>query len=206
VQPQAIRSSLLEIGMSSVDVTFSPEQIYSVNRRLVDSDANRYFLTVQPLVATINNIPLDVHIAYPLIHPEFPDRGTRVIQINAKDETVQVNLPGMDLDPVKKGSIIRLKDLMNVSVQSKTKKGIKATFHSTDVETARINNAPMLQWTPVDRNTPVNILMPSGTNIHGFAEPDLRKVQTGEIIQFERFAFCRIESVNSSVNAIWLHR
>ncbi len=206
IQPKAIKKSLLDIGMSPVDVTFSPEQIYSANRRLIDADAERYFLTVNPIVTTISNIPLDIHLAAPLLHPEFPERGTRTLSIVVKNQQTQVNLPGNDLEAVKKGHIVRLKDLLNITIKSKTNKGIIATFHSVDVDTARKNNAPMLQWTSVESNIPVDILMTNGTYIHGLAEPDLRKVHPGQIIQFERFAFCRVENVDSSIQLIWLHR
>ncbi len=206
IQAEAIRKSLLAIGMNPVDVTFSPDQIYSVNRKLIDSQADRYFLTINPVVCTIKNTPTDVPSATPCIHPEFPERGTRLIDINVKHNEIQVNLSYDDIKSVKKGTLIRLKDLMNVTVTSKTKKGITAVYHSLDVKTAREGKASMIQWTPIQTGVPTTILTTDGTYLNGIAEPDLLKAQPGSIIQFERFAFCRVEAVNTSAKLIWTHQ
>ncbi|MHA1995650.1 MAG: glutamate--tRNA ligase [Candidatus Hodarchaeales archaeon] len=206
IQAEAIKNSLLTIGMSPVDVTFSPDQIYSVNRKLIDAQANRYFLTIDPIVCTITNTSDHIPSATPLLHPEFPEKGTRSIALNVKKNRIQVNLPYDELKSVKKGTIIRLKDLMNVTVSSVSRKGVKAVFHSMDIDTARKEKATMIQWSPIHSGVSTTILTTDGTYIDGIAEPDLLKVHPGSIIQFERFAFCRVEKVDSSVNLIWTHQ
>jgi glutamyl-tRNA synthetase len=206
IQPEAIRKSLLAIGMSPVDVTFSPDQIYSVNRKLIDSQADRYFFTTNPVVCTVTKAPIDVLAAKPLRHPEFPEKGTRLINVNSINNEILVNLPYDDIKNVKSGKIIRLKDLMNVKVTSVTKNRVTSVYHSMDLQTAREEKAAMIQWTPDQTSISTKILNTNGSHIHGLAEPDLLKAQPGSVVQFERFAFCRVESINTSVNLIWTHK
>ncbi|MHA1978185.1 MAG: hypothetical protein ACW98I_14870, partial [Candidatus Hodarchaeales archaeon] len=119
---------------------------------------------------------------------------------------ILVNLPYDDIKNVKRGKIIRLKDLMNVKITSVTKNRVTSVYHSMDVQTAREEKAAMVQWTPDQTSISTKILSTNGSYIHGLAEPDLLKAQPGSVVQFERYAFCRVESINTSVNLIWTHK
>jgi glutamyl-tRNA synthetase len=206
IKAEAIRQSLLEVGMSPVDVTFSPSQIYSVNRSMIDAEAGRFFLTMEPILTTIKDVPEVVETSHPLVHPEFPERGARSIEVPVKNNRIQVYLPQDDILGVKKGTLIRLKDLMNITLESTTKSKASATYHSIELEEARKVRASMIQWIPEQSAIPAKILRADGSYLEGLAEPDILKTQPGQIIQFERYAFCRVESVNDSVELIWTHR
>ncbi|MCK4847968.1 MAG: glutamate--tRNA ligase, partial [Candidatus Heimdallarchaeota archaeon] len=206
IKAEAIIQALLEVGMSPVDVTFSPSQIYSVNRSMIDSDAGRFFLTIDPIATTIKDVPEVVETSHPLIHPEFPERGTRTIEIPVKDNKIQVYLPQDDLLDIKKGTLIRLKDLMNITFKSVIKNKASAIYHSIGLEEARKVRASMIQWIPIQSAVPAKILLADGSYLAGLAEPDILRTKPGQIIQFERYAFCRVESINKSVELIWTHR
>jgi glutamyl-tRNA synthetase len=206
IKAEAIIQALLEVGMSPVDVTFSPSQIYSVNRSMIDAEADRFFLTIEPTLTTIKNVPETLETSRPLIHPEFPERGTRTIRVPVKNHQIQVYLPQDDLFDIKKGTLIRLKDLMNITFQSSTKNSATATYHSIELEEARKVRASMIQWLPVKSAVPAKILLADGDYLTGLAEPDILKTKPGQIIQFERYAFCRVESVTDSVGLILTHR
>jgi len=64
----------------------------------------------------------------------------------------------------------------------------------------------MIQWLPNISAIPAKILLADGSYLTGLAEPDILKTKPGQIIQFERYAFCRVESINDSVELIWTHR
>ncbi|MHA1225906.1 MAG: glutamate--tRNA ligase [Candidatus Hodarchaeales archaeon] len=221
IKAEAIRQALLELGMNPVDVVFSPEQIYSVNRGLIDSEAQRFFMVPNPTKITIKNIPASITQATPHNHPENPNLGSRVIELPQKDGQAEVFIPLDDLENAI-DKLIRLKDLFNFRIEvkrikpktfKKTKKKLSleskvmyGVYDSEDLDTARIRKARMVQWVPVSQSVPVEILNPDGTIIKGVGEINLKKTKIGQIIQFERFAFCRIESINSKVSVIWTHK
>jgi glutamyl-tRNA synthetase len=206
IKSEAIRNSLLAFGISPVDVTFSPEQIYSSNRPLIDQDADRYFGVFDPFKLVIESVPRTLEAGFPLIHPEFPDRGTRTIPVDHENSIVNVNVPKKDIEEVGINKILRLKDLMNVKITSLNEHTGTAIFHSLDVDIARKFEARMVQWTPVSSSVQVHILMADGNLIEGVGEPEIINSSPGKIVQFERFAFCRVEKVGEKVNLIWTHR
>jgi len=206
IKNKSIRNSLLAFGISPVDVTFSPEQIYSINRPLIDHSADRYFAVFDPFKLVINDVPKTVKAGFPLIHPEFSRRGTRTVPVDYKNLKVNLQVPRKDIEEVGINKILRLKDLMNVQILSLNENTGKAIFHSLDVDTARKANARMIQWTPVSSAIQVQVLMSDGNLIEGVCEPEIINSSPGQMVQFERFAFCKIEKINRKVNLIWTHR
>ncbi|MFX0173054.1 MAG: glutamate--tRNA ligase [Candidatus Hodarchaeota archaeon] len=206
IKNDAIREALLSFGISPVDVTFSPEQIYSINRSLIDPIANRLFVVVDPVKLLIKDVPDNIYEGYPLIHPEFPEKGRRTVPIDRINSKGSVQVPRKDLKEIGENSIVRLKDLMNIKLESFDNKEGIASFHSLDVETARRANARMIQWAPVSSAISVHILEPDGNWIEGICEPEIASTKLGQIIQFERFAFCRVEKINKEIKLIITHR
>lgn len=206
IKSDAIHDTLIAFGMSPVDVTFSPEQIYSTNRPLIDPIANRLFMVVDPVKLLINDVPNDIYEGYPLIHPEFPEKGRRTVPFDRVNSKVFVQVPKKDLEEIGENSIVRLKDLMNIKFESFDNEEGTALFHSLDVEAARKANARMIQWTPISSAIPVRILEANGNWIEGICEPEIATTKPGQIIQFERFAFCRIEKINKEITLIMTHR
>jgi hypothetical protein len=44
------------------------------------------------------------------------------------------------------------------------------------------------------------------TKVKGFAEPSILNINSGEIVQFERFGFVRIEKDHDQIHAFFTHR
>ena len=44
------------------------------------------------------------------------------------------------------------------------------------------------------------------TKVEGFAEPAVSQINSGEIVQFERFGFVRIEKEHDQIYAFFTHR
>ena len=80
-----------------------------------------------------------------------------------------------------KGKEIGLKDLFNVKL------GKKVEY--TDNEVKEI---PHIQWVSED-NVQAEIMMPAGGSLKGLAEANAKKLKVGDIIQFERIGFVRLD-------------
>mgnify|MGYP001576373812 FL=1 len=62
-------------------------------------------------------------------------------------------------------------------------------------------NIQKLNW--VSNYVPCSILMPNGEKIEGFAESSIKNLRISELVQFERFAFCRFDNINNNVYEFW---
>ncbi|MFW9853661.1 MAG: glutamate--tRNA ligase [Candidatus Thorarchaeota archaeon] len=206
IQKDAIHNALLKVGLSSVDVTFSPEAIYSANRKLIDSTSNRYFFVADPIKLTITDVPGFIKAAKPLRHPEHPDLGRREIMIDIEDATVDIYVPKQELIRLGDKRTIRLKDLMNITITDHKEEIALGRYESKEVQDAREMKAPMTQWVPVNTALPTEILLPDGNFLIGVSELGLQNEILGNIIQFERVAFCRVEELGSPIRMIFVHR
>ncbi|MEE9340921.1 MAG: glutamate--tRNA ligase, partial [Thermoplasmata archaeon] len=88
---------------------------------------------------------------------------------------------------------VRLKDFCNVIL------GEQAEFTSLEVK-----DIPKIQWS--DAEVPVMVVMPDGSVLEGFGESGLEGVSSGDVIQFERIGFARIEKGVGGITAYFAHR
>lgn len=61
----------------------------------------------------------------------------------------------------------------------------------------------IVQWVPVEQAVAVEVMMPDATVAKGYAEHNVSRVQVDDIIQFERFGFCRLDAVEGGVYKFW---
>ena len=52
---------------------------------------------------------------------------------------------------------------------------------------------PRITWVPADFSVATEVIMPDGNVVKGFAEKNCEKLKVGDIIQFERFGFVRLD-------------
>ena len=76
ITPEAIKKMIIDVGIKSNDVTFSWENLYSYNRKILDASSNRYFFVSEPIELKVTQVPKTFHAKLPL-HPEKPERGFR---------------------------------------------------------------------------------------------------------------------------------
>ncbi len=87
-------------------------------------------------------------------------------------------------DALEKGVTYRFMHLFNF---------MNGKYHS--VEYDKELRAKMIHWLPVsDENINVEILMNDGSVKKGLGESSLKKLKIGEVIQFERFGFVKLDS------------
>ena len=81
-------------------------------------------------------------------------------------------------------------DAVNVNID-----GDEINYHSTSFEDARSVKARIIQWVPVDDNVDVKIVMDDASIKTGLGEGALRDLKVGDIVQFERVGFARLDEI-----------
>jgi glutamyl-tRNA synthetase len=190
--PDSIRKYWAEVGIKPVDIKFSWETLETMNREIIDESSNRYFFVKDPMNLTIRSDGTLKSKAP--IHPGHPERGYRKYELKPVNGVIDVLIPRQETDLLIEGSIIRLKDLVNVKVED-TKK-LSGSVCVLSMEDLREKGVPIIEWTPVG-SPECFVSMPDGKIIKGKMEPIAK--ETGTIdrsVQFERFGFCRIAGID----------
>jgi len=187
IKPEALRKTLLDLGMSQTGITFSVNWLYSKNQDIIDAISDRYFFVEDPISVIVNDVPSEEYIAEPLLHPSNPKRGKRKIKCVAKNNQLKLLISSSDAEKVKKNQIIRLKDLINIQIKSIdiNKKIIHTSFHSKELN----RQFSIIHWLPKNENIRVSIVRPDGSISNGLGEMNLLKIPMNKTIQFERFGF-----------------
>ncbi|MBU0466813.1 MAG: glutamate--tRNA ligase [Nanoarchaeota archaeon] len=189
-QPEALLKYALEVGISLTDKKVGKEDFFKAinafNREVIDAKANRYFFVNGSNKVRIKGAGKK-EVKIPL-HPDAHKRGMR--KLKTGDEFYIV-------DKLEKGKNYRLMHLFNFKDKE---------FVSEEIDESL--NAKMIHWLPVSKKlTKVKVLMEDGKEIKGFGERDLKNVKVGEIVQFERFGFVRLDSVKKGgMEFWWLHK
>jgi glutamyl-tRNA synthetase len=206
IQAEAIRQLVLEVGPKTQDVTLSWENLYALNRRVVDPEADRYFFIPDPVALTVTAVRCPFPAEIPL-HPDHPERGFRQFHIKPEDGTAVFWITARDAEKMEKGQIIRLMELFNIRVATRRKHAVSAVFHSQEYETAKQVKAPLIHWLPRAMESKGVVVLPDASPVEGFIEDPCRRLQAGAIIQFERFGFVRVDSnAEDVVTAYYCHR
>jgi glutamyl-tRNA synthetase len=196
ILPEAVRNAMLAIGIGETDISFSWDNLYAENRKIVDPAANRYFFVPDPVTMTVHAAPHVITQA--LLHPADEKRGVRILPF-----TGAVLLPAAELAD-KKRNLLRLKDLFNVSVEHDHGRP-HLSYAGDSLAEARAAKAPIIQWLPVADQIPCTLRTPEG-DIAGACEPAVKDA-LGKVVQFERVGFARIDAVtDDGVMAYFTHK
>ncbi len=206
IVPEAIKQFVLGQGISKVESVVSFGLVEAENRKVIDPLAKRLFFVADPVKLIVNKTS-EKTVSLPF-HPTDELMGHRDIRTS---DTFYIS--GDDAKKLNIGDIFRLKDLFNVQVQE-----MNSCVKGTCVGTELIKESLKIQWT-TQTYVPVTVYIPdmlftkddvynpnSLREVHGFAEEALTQVQTGDIIQFERFGFVRIEHSSKGIIAYFCHR
>ncbi|MFX0135073.1 MAG: glutamate--tRNA ligase [Candidatus Hodarchaeota archaeon] len=204
IRPEALRETLLDLGMSQSGITFSVNWLYSKNQDIIDEISNRYFFVEDPFIVIIKKVPEVEYIAEPLLHPTHPEKGKRKIKCSSKNNQLILLIALSDAKDFKKDQIIRLKDLINIQIKdiNLNDKKISAVYHSKELDREFL----IIQWVPEDENINVSILKPDGKISKGKGEINLSKIPMNQTIQFERYGFVNpIELKNEYLYCYFTH-
>ncbi len=203
LQPETIREIMIQVGPKPINAILSWAQVASLNRRNIESRANRYFFIRDPVTLDVADLKDDAS-AKLLLHPDHPERGTRNYSIVPHNGVASFKVSKEDAEKMEKSGIIRLMGLMNVKVVE-TGPCIKARFHSSDHEGARKKGVPFIHWLPNGDGIEASVIMPDASSAKGITESGCMNLKVDEMIQFERFGFVRVDS-KSPFSAYYAHR
>jgi len=187
-QAETIRDMIMDIGAKPSDITISMENLAAYNRKRIDKIADRFYFVPNPVKIELENRP-PIRKAYLAFHPERKSKKKRTFKIGKV-----FYIDGEDFKRYQ-GLEIRLKGLFNI----KLRKDKKCKFTSLELK-----NIPKIQWVPKE-HVEVKVIMPRKT-IRGYAETNIKKVKVGDIVQFERFGFVRIERTGKNIVAVFGHK
>jgi len=175
-QPGAIRKFFISIGVTQTDIAVSMKNLYAENRKAVDAFASRYFFVRNPKELRLKDG--QSFVAKALKHPS--KKEYREIR---SSNTVYIS--GDDFAKLNEGKRIRLKFLCDVEIEN-----IEPLVGKV-VETP-LEDVPIIQWAPSE-GIKVEVKKPGGID-KGIGEP-LIVSELGNVVQFERYGFVRIDSV-----------
>ncbi len=204
ILPETLREIILHVGVKSSEASLSWENIYSVNRKYLDPRANRYFCVIDPIELIIKGVPASF-VAKPPLHPDFPERGCREIEVRAVEGKVRVYVSRRDAEISKHSPLVRLMSLFNVRVERVESDAAHAFYEGESVEDVLRLRAPIIQWVPVDDNVKVEILMPDASKATGVGERDLARLDEGSIVQLVRIGFARLDHKDASTRKLVLY-
>jgi len=127
-------------------------------------------------------------------HPSKPEVGFRRIKVEVKDDSASLFICPEDAKILKDKGMVRLMELFNVKLVKFSENLVEAMFHSETYEEARSLNMPLIHWLPVDQCIKAKVIMPDATELEGFVEQNCVTIELGEVVQFERFGFVRLDS------------
>ncbi len=193
VLPETIRQIIYEVNIKPVDATISWSTLFSINKKLVDPIAPRYFAVFNPLILAIKGFDEERQIVLRK-HPNVESMGYRSIHLTPEDGVLKVYISGNDLELIKKCNVFRLMGLANITEFDLKFSHAEAKVHSFDIETAKKLNAPLIHWVPVTDCVKVQMITSDGNLIEGFGEKSLADAPIDSIVQLEREGFARIDS------------
>ncbi|OYV13746.1 MAG: glutamyl-tRNA synthetase [Methanosaeta sp. NSM2] len=180
---------MIDLGVGETDISISMDSIYAENRKIIDSEANRRFFVWDPVALEIEgDVPA---LAQAPLHPAI-DRGFREIPAGNR-----LFICKSDLEGLKVGDNIRLKDLCNIEIISL--EPARARFLARDMG----QRTKIIHWAPAD-GPKVRVLRPDGAD-EGFGEAGIAE-ELGRVVQFERYGFVQVNGVGEPIVAYFAHR
>ena len=195
IQPEAIRSFVLRFGMSKVDSMVSMDMLLAENKKLIDPIAKHLFFVRDPVKIIVKDAPrtdakLRLHPSNDVGFREYHANGT--FYIDREDASV-----------LKKGELIRLKDLIGLRITAKADDCISTEISSNQ-------EGKIMQWVSDGNYMKCSVMIPgellnddetvrndSLKVAEGYVESYASKLKEREIVQFERFGYCVLDEAKS---------
>jgi len=194
-QPEAFIKYSIDVGPSKNDKTVSGKEFFKVinafNKDVIDAASNRYFFVADPVEIKVEKAPeQDIELD---LHPSNVKGGR-------KFKTKQVfYVSKHDHKEFKAGKLYRLMDCLNFKKQGK-----KFVFDSLEYEKYKNKGERIIHWLPKDKElVNVAVMMPEGHYTEGYGEKSLSKLKKGDIVQLERFGFCRLDEKKKDKLVFW---
>ena len=201
ILPQAIRQFTTEVGYTKSEHTFDWSLLFAVNRKLLDPVTRRYYFVPDPVKLTVQSGPART-VTIPF-HP-LEKLGARTLE-TAGDFFI----PSGDLAAISEGQVFRMMELYNVELVSRGPDWAVGRFAGEGM----VQGSRKVQWVVPGSRT-VQVLEPSelynedgtfnGSSLKsrfGYAEAAFGELKVGEIVQFPRYGFVRVDGPDRCVLA-----
>jgi glutamyl-tRNA synthetase len=206
IKAEAIHSLIIDVGPKPQDVVLAWKNLYAYNRKLVDPTAKRFFFVHDPMKLTVDEVP-HKFVAQVPIHPDHSEMGVRCLKVNPTNGKAEFLISKNDLEVIEGKRAVRFMDLFNVKAEKTEGDRGYASFLGESYEEAKKLGAPLIHWLPVESGIPCEVVMPDASVVEGVAEDACRKLKPNEVIQFQRFGFVRVDSVNDQkLTAYFAHK
>jgi len=190
IKPQAVREFIINLGIKKANITTPIETLYTLNKKII-GESPRYFFVENPEKITIKGCP---HLEAKI--PKHPNGKLG----HKKTKTTQDFLISEEDFTLLENQDYRLMHLLTFKSQ---KTGIKPRDFSF-ISEEPTGKTKFLHWLPASpNNIHVEVMMPNGEIKKGLGEYELEKLKVGDIIQFERFGFCRLHKKEKEKLEFW---
>jgi glutamyl-tRNA synthetase len=204
LQPETIREIMIQVGPKPINSTISWANIAAMNRQHIEPLANRFFFVENPITLMVSNVS-DEHTAKLPLHPDHPERGARNYIIKPVKGQTFFKISKKDVEKIFSHSILRLMGLFNIEILKVQEQVVESKFDSKEYRRAREINAPFIHWLSENVGKKGKVIMPNFSVSEGLVEPECYNLKIGDIIQFERFGFVRVDNLKPFV-AYYAHR
>ena len=206
ITAEAIHSLIVDVGPKPQDVVLSWKNLYAYNRKIVDPTAKRYFFVQDPLKIVVSGVPDKMSAEIPL-HPDHPDMGVRKFEVTSNNGKAEFLISAEDVKGIEDKKAVRFMDLFNFKAETVEDGLVQAVFVCDSYEEARTLGAPLIHWIPFGSGIACEVVMPDASVVKGVAEDACKSLKVGEIIQFQRFGFVRIDHIDDKkLIAYFAHR
>ncbi|MBI4167325.1 MAG: glutamate--tRNA ligase [Candidatus Aenigmarchaeota archaeon] len=193
ILPEAIKEFILGLGVAKSEAVVQIEALESVNRKIIDPIANRYYFVVDPIRVEIKGAP-DKITTDALLHPD----KKKIKKYELDGNNLYVYIAAEDAKTLRKDDNVRLMHLFNIKITKIGEKYIEADYAGND------KTAKKLHWVPANSTrAKLHVFGPlfldeefnknSLTVKEGFVEPYAADIKEGERVQFERMGYAILE-------------
>jgi glutamyl-tRNA synthetase len=195
-KPESIREFIKSIGLNQNDIIVPVDNLYAINKKLIDKIAKRFFFVNSPIKIKIENSPKETAMLH--IIPENT-KEFREIPINQ-----EIYISNEDYKNIQDNDNLRLMGAYNFTCENKNKNEFK--FYSKEIDSKL--KVKYLHWLPADTKNSkdlvnIEVFMDNGETLKGLGETNIKKLKVDDIIQFERFAFCRLDRIDKKTNTYY---
>ena len=188
ILPEAFTLLAKKIGLSKTQTNLDFGVIAAVNRNLLDEQAKRFFAVANPVTVSVSGIPEGTTQFDLSFHPHGK-KGERPLPV-----TKEYFIEKKDNDAMKPGQIVRFIDAMNVKKIDDTSYAF-VSFAYEDYQSQE-NTAGLIHFIPKNGDElKAAILWDDAKERSLLVEQNGSHLKPGDIIQFERFCFARVDHV-----------
>ncbi|MFA6907926.1 MAG: glutamate--tRNA ligase [Candidatus Micrarchaeia archaeon] len=194
ILPEAVKTFVLSFGLTKVESEPSWDALLAENRKLLDERSMRRYFVRAPAKLLVDGAPAkEAEIAN---HPKNAGMGKRKIAAGSG-----FYIAGTDADALTVGETFRLKELYNLVVTEKADGIVRAKYDADEGLAAK-----KIQWVPLESAVSCKVkvagdLLDEAGNFRensmsedsGYCEASCRELAAGDIVQFERYGYARMD-------------